>query len=84
VSLPYSLLHPGVFISRGDAVNREFALSSDGAATEITVGTVFRPENHRRPIRSNPNHSIRIQRLRLDDTGSVGRFAKESLRFLNM
>jgi hypothetical protein len=55
VSSPCSLLHSGALISRGNAVNREIALSGDGAAVGLAVGTVFRLENRRRPIRSNPS-----------------------------
>jgi hypothetical protein len=62
-------------------VNHEIAFSDDGAAAGLTVATVFPPEHRRRPIQSDPNHSFRIQRLRLDDTGSIVSFAKEFLYF---
>jgi hypothetical protein len=62
-------------------VNREIALSGDGAAAGLAIVTVFRPEHHRRPIQSDLIHPSRIQRLILDGTGSVGSFAKESLPF---
>jgi hypothetical protein len=47
----------------------------------LAVAIVFRPEHRRRLIRSDPIHPFRIQWLRLDDTGSVISFAKESLHF---
>jgi hypothetical protein len=62
-------------------VNHEIVFSDDGAATGLAVAALFRPEHHRRPIQSDLNHSFRIQRLRLDDTGSIVSFAKESLHF---
>jgi hypothetical protein len=65
-------------------VNREIALSGDGAAVRLAVAALFRPEHRRQPIQSDPIHPSRIQRLRLDDTGSAGSFAKETLRFLNI
>jgi hypothetical protein len=41
VSSPCFPLHPGAFLSRGNAVNREIALSGDGAAAGLAVVTVF-------------------------------------------
>jgi hypothetical protein len=60
---------------------RKIAFSGDGTAVGLTVAALFRPEHHRRLIRSDPIHPSRIQRLRLADTGSTGGFAKESLHF---
>jgi hypothetical protein len=43
VSSPCSLLHPGVFLSRDNVVNRAFAFSDDGAAVGLVVAALFRP-----------------------------------------
>jgi hypothetical protein len=58
VSSPCSPLHPGAFLSRGNAVNHEITFSGDGAAARLAVVTVFWPEHRRRPIRSNPSRSF--------------------------
>jgi hypothetical protein len=59
VSSPCSPLHPGVFLSRDNAVNRAFAFSGDGAAAECRRGSV--PAERRRRLIPDPIWSVQIK-----------------------
>jgi hypothetical protein len=59
VSSPCSPLHPSVFLSRDNAVNRAFAFSGDGAAAERRRGSVP-AERHRRLI-PDPIRAVQIK-----------------------
>jgi hypothetical protein len=56
VSSPCSLLHPGAFPSRGNAVNHEIAFFGDGATAGLVVAALFRPSTA--VGRSDPIRSI--------------------------
>jgi hypothetical protein len=84
VSSPCSPLHPGVFLSRDNAVHRAFVFSGDGAAAELVAGVFFRPERRRLTPRFNLERPNQIQRPRFKDTGSAGVFVKESLEILRI
>jgi hypothetical protein len=58
-------------------VNHEIAFSGDGATAGLVVAALFRLSTA--VGRSDPIHLFHIQRLRLDDTGSVGVFVKEPM-----
>jgi hypothetical protein len=59
VSSSCLVFHPGVFLSRDNAVNRAFAFSGDGATTERRRGSV--PAEHRRRLIPDPIRAVQIK-----------------------
>jgi hypothetical protein len=59
VSSPCSPLHPGVFLSRDNAVNQAFAFSGDGAAVERHRGSI--PAERRRRLIPDPIQAVQIK-----------------------